>query len=196
MTHTTYTLTNALTSAPVQEFDSSDTSINSGKLPTVYSKLEFDNGCTVLNYGGGKFNNTIEFGKVNGFTDLIFDPFNRTMEWNAAVVKSISENGVDLAILSNVLNVIKEVDVRGFVLSVLADTLGENKPLFVTVYEGDRTGNGRQTSKSAWQENRKLKEYTAEVKEHFAHAKTRYNTIVAWNGNSTAIDLKKWLPKR
>lgn len=196
MTHTTYTLTNALTSAPVQEFNSADTSINSGKLPTVYSKLEFANGCTVLNYGGGKFNNTIEFGNANGFTDLIFDPFNRTVEWNAAVVKSISENGVDLAILSNVLNVIKEVDVRGFVLSVLANTLDENKPLFITVYEGDRTGYGRQTSKSAWQENRKLKEYLAEVQKHFTHVKTRYNTIVAWNGNSTAIDLKKWLPKR
>ena len=196
MTHTTYTLTNALTSAPVQEFNSADTSINSGKLPTVYSKLEFANGCTVLNYGGGKFNNTIEFGNANGFTDLIFDPFNRTVEWNAAVVKSISEKGVDLAILSNVLNVIKEVDVRGFVLSVLANTLDENKPLFITVYEGDRTGYGRQTSRSAWQENRKLKEYLAEVQKHFTHVKTRYNTIVAWNGNSTAIDLKKWLPKR
>lgn len=196
MTHTTYTLTSALTSAPAQAFDSADTSINSGKLPTVYSKIEFPTGCTALNYGGGKFDNTIEFGIVNGFTDLIFDPFNRSHEWNTAVVKSISENGVDLAVLSNVLNVIKEANVRGFVLEVLANTLNDNKPLFITVYEGNRTGCGRQTSKSAWQENRKLKEYTAEVKEHFAHVKTRYNTIVAWNGNSTAIDLKKWLPKR
>lgn len=196
MTHTTYTLTNALTSAPVQEFNSADTSINSGKLPTVYGKLEFPAGCTALNYGGGKFNNTIDFGKVNGFTDLVFDPFNRTVEWNSRVIATVYKNGVNLAILSNVLNVIKEATVRGFVLDVLANTLGENKPLFVTVYEGDRTGNGRQTSKSAWQENRKLKEYTAEVKEHFAHVKTRYNTIVAWNGDGTAVDLKKWLPKR
>lgn len=192
----THTLMNALKNAPVQEFNSADTSINSGKLPTVYSKLEFPIGCTALNYGGGKFDNTIKFGLANGFTDLIFDPFNRSHEWNAAIVKSISEDGVDLAILSNVLNVIKEANVRGFVLRVLANTLNDNKPLFITVYEGDRTGNGRQTSRSAWQENRKLKEYTAEVKEHFAHVKTRYNTIVAWNGNSTAIDLKKWLPKR
>lgn len=196
MTHTTYTLTNALTSAPVQEFDSSDTSINSGKLPTVYGKIEFPIDCTALNYGGGKFDNTIEFGLTNGFTDLIFDPFNRTSEWNSEIVETVNKSGVDLAILSNVLNVIKEATVRGFVLDVLANTLGENKPLFITVYEGDRTGNGRQTSKSAWQENRKLKEYTAEVQKHFTHVKTRYNTIVAWNGNSTAIDLKKWLPKR
>ena len=196
MTHTTYTLTSALTSAPVQAFDSADTSINSGKLPTVYSKLEFTNGCTVLNYGGGKFNNTIEFGNANGFTDLIFDPFNRTSEWNSEIVETVNKSGIDLAILSNVLNVIKEATVRGFVLDVLANTLGENKPLFVTVYEGDRTGDGRQTSRSAWQENRKLKEYTVEVKEHFAHVKTRYNTIIAWNGDGTAIDLKKWLPKR
>lgn len=196
MTHTTYTLTSALTNAPVQEFNSADTSINSGKLPTVYGKIEFPVGCTALNYGGGRFDNTIKFGLANGFTDLIFDPFNRSHEWNTAVAKSISENGVDLAVLSNVLNVIKEANVRGFVLRVLANTLNDNKPLFITVYEGDRTGNGRQTSRSAWQENRKLKEYTAEVKKHFAHVKTRYNTIVAWNGNSTAIDLKEWLPKR
>lgn len=196
MTHTEYTLTNALTSSPIQEFDSADTSINSGKLPTVYSKLEFANGCTVLNYGGGKFNNTLEFGEMNGFKDLIFDPFNRSFEWNSEVVETVYKNGVDLAVLSNVLNVIKEVDVRGFVLGVLANTLSENKPLFITVYEGDRTGCGRQTSKSAWQENRKLKEYTAEVKEHFAHVRTRYSTIIAWNGDDTAVDLKKWLPKR
>lgn len=196
MAHTTYTLIDALTSSPVQEFDSADTSINSGKLPTIYSKLEFTNGCTVLNYGGGKFNNTIEFGKMNGFVDLIFDPFNRSLEWNSGVVETVHKNGIDLAVLSNVLNVIKEANVREFVLDILANTLDENKPLFITVYEGDRTGNGRQTSKSAWQENRKLKEYTMEVKEHFAHVKTRYNTIVAWNGDSTAVDLKKWLPKR
>lgn len=193
---TTYTLTNALTSAPVQEFNSADTSINGGKLPTVYNKLEFINGCTVLNYGGGKFNNTVEFGKTNGFTDLIFDPFNRSLEWNVKVVETVLKKGVDLAVLSNVLNVIKEVNVRGFVLSVLANTLDENKPLFITVYEGDRTGCGKQTSRSAWQENRKLKEYTAEVKEHFAHVKTRYNTIIAWNGDGTAVDIKKWLPKK
>lgn len=196
MTHTKYTLTNALTNAPVQEFNSAETSINGGKLPTVYNKIEFPTGCTALNYGGGKFNNTIEFGVANGFTDLVFDPFNRNAKWNAEIVKSISENGVDLAILSNVLNVIKEENVREFVLSVLANTLSENKPLFITVYEGDRTGCGRQTSKSAWQENRKLRGYIAEVQEHFTNVKTRYNTIVAWNGNSTAIDLKKWLPKR
>lgn len=196
MTHTTYTLTNALTSAPAQEFDSADTSINCGKLPTVYNKIEFPTGCTALNYGGGRFDNTIEFGLANGFTDLIFDPFNRTTNWNAEIVKTIDTNGVDLAILSNVLNVIKEANVRGFILEVLASTLNDDKPLFITVYEGDRTGNGRQTSKSAWQENRKLKEYTTEVQKHFTHVKTRYNTIVAWNGNSTAIDLKKWLPKR
>lgn len=196
MTHTTYTLTSALTSAPVQAFDSADTSINCGKLPTVYGKIEFPTGCTALNYGGGKFDNTVKFGIANGFTDLIFDPFNRSHEWNAEIVKSISENGVDLAILSNVLNVIKEANVRGFVLDVLANTLNDNKPLFITVYEGDRTGRGRQTSKSAWQENRKLKEYLTEVQKHFTHVKTRYNTIVAWNGNSTAINLKEWLPKR
>lgn len=193
---TTYTLMNALRNAPVQEFDSSDTSINSGKLPTVYGKIEFPIGCTALNYGGGRFDNTIKFGLANGFTDLIFDPFNRTSEWNSEIVETVNKNGIDLAILSNVLNVIKEVDIRGFVLSVLANTLNDNKPLFITVYEGDRTGNGRQTSKSAWQENRKMKEYLAEVKEHFAHVKTRYNTIIAWNGDGTAVDLKKWLPKR
>lgn len=196
MTHTTYTLMNALTSAPAQEFDSADTSINCGKLPTVYNKIEFPTGCTALNYGGGRFNNTIEFGLANGFTDLIFDPFNRATNWNVEIVKTIDTNGVDLAILSNVLNVIKEANVRGFILEVLASTLNDDKPLFITVYEGDRTGCGRQTSKSAWQENRKLKGYLAEVQKHFTHVKTRYNTIVAWNGNSTAIDLKKWLPKR
>lgn len=196
MTHTKYTLTNALTSAPVQEFNSSDTSINSGKLPTVYNKLEFINGCTVLNYGGGKFDNTIKFGLENGFTDLIFDPFNRTPQWNSEIVKTVNKTGVDLAILSNVLNVIKESSVRGFVLEVLANTLDKNKPLFITVYEGNRTGIGKQTSKSAWQENRKLKEYMREIGCHFSHVKTRYNCIVAWNGDGTAIDLKKWLPKR
>jgi len=63
-------------------------------------------------------------------------------------------------ICSNVLNVIDDEDTlrfTGIILSHIAWNTGGK--MFVTVYEGDRSGIGRQTGPDQYQRNAPLREY-------------------------------------
>lgn len=65
-----------------------------------------------------------------------------------------------MAVISNVLNVINSEAARRDVVQLAgskADTV------LITVYEGDKSGNGRQTAADSWQENRSTADYITEI---------------------------------
>lgn len=144
-----------------QNYTSANTSINSTKLPMVYTNktaIEIIKGKKVLDVGGGKFDNAIEYCKTLGTELQVYDKYNRTEEHNSKVLVG---QQYDVAIISNVLNVIDERCSRKDVVqlaSVRADIV------LITVYEGDGTGVGRPTKKDCWQENRKTESYIDEIK--------------------------------
>lgn len=86
----------------------------------------------------------------------IYDPFNRTPEHNAAVLAG----SYDVAVISNVLNVIDSETARGDVVRLAATKAAA---LLITVYEGDGSGTGRQTAADSWQENRRTADYMDEI---------------------------------
>lgn len=95
-----------------QRFTSKQTSINSTKAPAVYSMKRAVNvmtGKTVVDIGGGQFDTAAEAARVYGAAVSIYDPFNRTPEHNAAVLAG----SYDVAVISNVLNVIDSEVARG-----------------------------------------------------------------------------------
>lgn len=51
-----------------QEFDSAATSINSNKLPAVYSMVDFTPGQVVIDFGGGRFDNAVNYLKDKDVT--------------------------------------------------------------------------------------------------------------------------------
>jgi hypothetical protein len=55
----------------------------------------------------------------------------------------------------------------------------ENGFVFISVYEGSKTGIGRQTKKDCWQNNKRLAEYLPLVKKVFSNAQIKYNMIIA-----------------
>jgi len=137
-----------------QRFTSKQTSINSTKAPAVYSMKRAVNvmtGKTVVDIGGGRFDTAAEAARVYGAAVSIYDPFNRTPEHNAAVLAG----SYDVAVISNVLNVIDSEAARGDVVRLAA--------LLITVYEGDGSGTGRQTAADSWQENRRTADYMDEI---------------------------------
>lgn len=144
----------------MQNYTSANTSINSTKLPMVYSNskaLGIIKGKKVIDIGGGKFDNAVEFCKTI-HTDLsVYDKYNREYEHNEKVLSEV----YDVAIISNVLNVIDDECERAMVLalaSAMADTI------LITVYEGNRSGIGKVSKKDCWQENRKTEDYVEEIK--------------------------------
>lgn len=168
-------------SHPEQEFDSAATSINSSKLPAIYKMVNFNKGDVVIDFGGGRFDNAVEYIKDKGATLVVYDPYNRSAEHNEQVLATVEENGgADAAVNSNVLNVIKEPEARKAVLENIKQLTKEGAPIYITVYEGRKDGVAGPT-KSGYQLNRKTEDYLDEVREVFPNAVRKGKLIFATN---------------
>jgi SAM-dependent methyltransferase len=163
-----------------QEFSSAGTSINSTKLPTGYStvakKFGWKKGSTHIDIGGGKFDNAVEFLGKLGVKAHVFDPYNRPEEHNTRVMKEMGK-GADSASLFNVLNVIKEPEYRQEALQTAFRTLKPGGKIFISIYEGDRTGQGKQTKKDSWQNNMTTQAHLPEIKKVFPNARIEHGII-------------------
>lgn len=168
-----------------QEFDSAATSINSNKLPAVYSMVRFNPGDVVVDFGGGKFDNAVNYLKDNDVTLLVYDPYNRSAEHNKEVLRLLKEHGgADAAVNSNVLNVIKEPEAREAVLRNIKKITKRGAPIYITVYEG--RGDGAEgPTKSGYQLNRKTGDYMDEVGSVFSNVKRKGKLITAINESTS-----------
>jgi hypothetical protein len=160
--------------APEQEFKSADTSINSSKVPAVFSKVDWKPGQRNIDIGGGRFDTASDFLQQKGVENSIYDPYNRSEEHNTEVDKP---DHYHTATISNVLNVIKEPYYRQATLMKARDALQPGGKVHVTAYEGNGSGVPAASSKG-WQENRRLGSYLDEVKQVFPDAKVKNGMIV------------------
>lgn len=141
-----------------QEYTSANTSINSVKLPIIYKKLQargvFD-GASVLDYGCGKFTTHLEvYAYCYGAKEWAgYDKFNQDEQTN----NNALAGRYDVAIISNVLNVVKEEDI---VREIVSNALDHAKTAYITVYAGDKRGVGKPTQNGkSWQRNASLDWY-------------------------------------
>ena len=147
-----------------QNYTSKDTSINKGKLPAIYRKLGNKiQGKRVLDYGCGRYVDHIEE-HLNSIhcTPYFYDPYNRAEEENYKWVSMCGFQCDDVAICSNVLNVIDDEKTIIEIIHVLGFFA---KDAYITVYEGDKSGKGRQTGKDQWQRNEKATAYLERIQE-------------------------------
>jgi len=147
-----------------QQYTSKHTSVNSKKLPAIYSKLWLNQlykditeekpilryGTPLLyDYGCGKETSHIKrYVERYGFQYVGYDPY-----YTGAI---IMDKIPDVVVCSNVLNVIKEFDIMSQVHSTIRDM---NIPYFISIYEGDKSGIGRETKKDCWQRNQPYVDY-------------------------------------
>ena len=170
---------------PNQKISSADTSINSSKPANAFTKLltkdAFKKGSKNLDIGGGRFDNvnTLLQEKA-GATNIVYDPFNRTKAHNAEAVKKMAGGKSDTVTINNTLNVIEDTPNQIRVLEQAKDAVKKNGKVYISVYEGDRTGVGRPTSKG-WQRNEKVEDYLETVKQVFPEARIENKIIVIDN---------------
>lgn len=170
---------------PEQEFDSAKTSINSNKLPAVYKMISIPAGSVGVDFGGGSFNNAVEYISDLGATLFVYDPYNRSAEHNKQVIKILKDNGgADWAVNSNVLNVIKEPSARRAVLENISKITKPGAPIYITVYEG-RGDDKEGPTKSGYQLNRKTQDYLEDIQEVFPDATRKGKLITAHNTRSS-----------
>lgn len=162
-----------------QEFTSADTSINSGRLPAIFNLINLPEGTVNLDYGGRRFDNVAEYYSQYNIINLVFDPFNRSSAHNKEVIEKLrSIRGADSATCSNVLNVIKEESNRIAVLRNISRLIKPGAPVYITVYEGNGTGEEGQT-KAGYQLNRKTKDYMDEIATVFPNVTRKGKLIIA-----------------
>lgn len=165
-----------------QEYTSANTSINSTKLPAIFSMVSFKPETINLDYGGGKFDNATKALENKGVTNLIYDPYNRSAGHNKDTIDTIRKNGgADTATCSNVLNVIKEPNARRAVIRNIYNLLKNDGVAYFTVYEG--TGKGDEgPTKSGYQLNKKTADYIDEISSIFPSVSRRGKLVVASKG--------------
>ena len=167
-----------------QEYSSKNTSINKNKVPKIYKEVEKHHGWTKgslnLDIGGGKYDTLSDILKKNDdVTNLIYDPFNRSEYHNVNIINHLYESKADTVTISNVLNVIKEKKERINILHNAFNNLKENGVLYITVYEGNCSGIGKNTRKDQFQLNHKSSWYLDEVRTVFPSANIKGKLIFA-----------------
>ena len=164
-----------------QEFSSANTSINSTKLPAVYRKIDWKavgyeeatcGGFGVLDYGCGKYFSHIEdfLDDVIGAEFFPFDKFNQPKHVNEYSEQAVLDGWVNCCVCSNVLNVIKEDEI---IQSIANQIVEMGVPYFVSIYDGDKSGEGRKTKEDCYQRNEKVQEYL----KYFPDAVIRHGVI-------------------
>jgi hypothetical protein len=163
---------------PEQEISSAKTSINSGKLPASINQIPWKAGTINADIGGGRYDNVTSHLSTLGVDNAIYDPFNRSPEFNQRSVAKIANGKADTATVNNVLNVIQEERNRRHVIDLAANAVKRDGVAYFLVYEGDKSGVGRITS-AGWQENRLASTYEAEISRSFRKVERHGNLIVA-----------------
>ena len=167
-----------------QEYTSANTSINSAKLPAIFSMVNFKPETINLDYGGGKFDNATTALEGKGVTNLIYDPYNRSSGHNKDVIDTVRKNGgADTVTCSNVLNVIKEPEARKAVIKNIYSLLKNSGTAYFTVYEGTGKGNAGPT-KLGYQLNKKTGDYVEEISAVFPSVSRHGKLIIASKGTS------------
>lgn len=169
-----------------QSISSWKTSIK--QVPALFKNPNVKFGETNIDIGGGRFDLATDFLRENGTKNMLFDPYNRSEEVNKATLDYLRDgNRADTATCANVLNVIKEADARANVILETAKSIKQDGTAYFMVYEGDRSGTGKETS-SGWQNNKKTADYVSEIEQYFNSVDRKGKLI-------TATDPKENLPK-
>ena len=167
-----------LWTTPPQAYDSAATSINQGNNPAGYTKLKkmgvFKEGQTVVDIGGGRFDNVVDELAKEGVTVKIYDPFNRTPEHNAQVASEVADGKADVAVSNNTLNVIQEPENINRVIRQAHNAIPTGAKAYFTIYERDGSGVGVETSKG-WQRNEKTQDYIPRIEEVFGTGNVERN---------------------
>ena len=164
---------------PDQEFTSSETSINAKKLPTTFNQVEWEEGTTNADIGGGKHDNATAHLETKGVKNIVIDPFNRSPAHNKDAINQVRGGQTDTATVNNVLNVIKEESGRAKLIAQAADAIKQDGTAYFKIYNapGDKAG-PTQGGKS-WQNRRAAQTYMPEIEKSFGTVTRRGDLIEA-----------------
>lgn len=164
-----------------QNYTSAATSINSTKLPAIYNKLTDSAylwASSYLDFGCGRYTQHIADHVASKAYEVSekapreyrdhmgiwhgYDAYNQTEEVNELELDAFREESDffnQMVICSNVLNVIDSEETIAWIAARFMTWADNGAAIMVTVYEGDRSGIGRETKADCYQRNEKISDY-------------------------------------
>jgi len=165
----------------MQKITSADTSIK--QVPAVFKRVNFKTGTLNFDIGCGKYPDllTDEMRRI-GVMNIGWDPYHAksNCQINSKFIyrKGCFDERFDTVTCSNVLNVIKPLDIKHNIVELAHKLLCKNGVAYFLIYEGDKTGVGRATTKG-WQNNMKANRYEKIISCHFPVYIRKGNLIAA-----------------
>lgn len=150
-----------------QEISSAATSISTvNRIYKLLPEFGYKNEIIIMDYGCGKYDKNKEEAEKHGYKWFGYDPYNRSEYENKLTSKLMKLIKPHVIICSNVLNVLENDDVLKDVLNQIYDYASEDTDVYITIYEGDKSGVGKVTTKG-YQRNAKLDDYIGYIYEWF-----------------------------
>lgn len=153
----------------MQKLSSMQTSVNTNHLPSVWNKLNYrylseicpERQLYVVDYGCGRkatqdkvYLNLIC--QVRNATYFPYDPYWGKEDLNGVALRCLTDyQEADLCVCANVLNVIDSIDA---IKDVIKNVTKAANWVF-QIYEGNKTGEGKQTKAGCWQHNKRTNQY-------------------------------------
>ena len=165
--------------AIIQEYTSARTSIK--QVPAGFKIVDkhfgWQENTVNLDIGGGKYDLMTEKLLEKGVTNLVYDPYNRSMVHNLKVINKISEISVDTVTIFNVLNVIKERMIQSEVLCLAKSALKTGGMLYVRSTYMNPAKRSGVTKSGTFQHYKTQEEYLEIVKDIFPKAELKFGII-------------------
>lgn len=178
-----------------QEFDSAETS--QSIIAATFKNVNFPAGSLVVDYGGGRYDHAIEYLKKQDVICAVYDPFNRSQEYNKQTMAVVKEHGgADFVTCNNVLNVIKEDEVRLSVLKNINRIIKPGGTIYFLIHEGTKkdreigsrmtkqktvTKDGKEVVSQSWQNFQKAEWYMEAIQSVWPQAVRKGKMIIVEN---------------
>ena len=189
----------------MQKRSSKNTSVNISKLPRVYNRVDWSRYASlssnyhIIDVGCGRIEtqklirDKLKKHKIHNFYPM--DPYHECIV-DHSIVQQCVDNNINnkVVICSNVLNVIDDDAALSSIIQKLCDIIVirlsdgtyRMNPCYITIYEGNKSGVGKETKKDCWQRNERLSAYLKKfndyIKQKYNHNanffKTKYGMIV------------------
>lgn len=177
----------AMKSAKVEEqtITSENTSLN--QTPATFTNYKFKASDRILDWGGGRYDTSKKAleDTYPGIKVEVYDPFNRTESHNNRILKEFSEDKATVITINNVLNVINSEKAIEDVIADSKKYLAKNGTVYFAIYEGDGSGEGKETS-AGYQNNQKASYYVPFVEKYYKNVKKQGTFILASDGEIVA----------
>jgi len=140
---------------------------DSDQVPSLFKSIKWRALTVNLDIGGGAREDATLYLAEKGVKNVVYDPNARSAEHNYEAITGVMRIGGSHSVtLANVLNLIPTWKDRDAILYYSKFLARSNAPIYIGVFEGNKSGRGRMTDKG-WQANLELSEYRSAISNRF-----------------------------